>query len=53
MATDTNVGKDNIQVISRIANIMKNNSTEQELISFAKGVLALHSKGVGCDASAM
>jgi len=32
---------------------MKNNATEQELISFAKGVLALHSKGVGCDASAM
>lgn len=30
---------DNIQVISRIANIMKNNSTEQELLSFARGVL--------------
>lgn len=34
--------KDNIQVISRIANIMKNNATEQELVSFAKGVLAVH-----------
>ncbi len=34
--------KDNIQVISRIANIMKNNATEQELISFAKGVLEVH-----------
>lgn len=41
--------KDNIQVISRIANIMKNNATEQELISFAKGVLATHSKEAGCD----
>lgn len=36
--------KDNIQVISRLANIMKNNATEQELVSFAKGVLAVHSK---------
>jgi hypothetical protein len=45
--------KDNIQVISRIANIMKNNATEQELISFAKGVLELHSKEVCCDASTM
>ena len=45
--------KDNIRVISFKANRMKNNATEQELISFAKGVLALHSKGVGCDASAM
>lgn len=34
--------KDNIQVISRIANIMKSNATEQELVSFAKGVLAVH-----------
>lgn len=33
---------DNIQVLSRIANIMKNNATEQELLSFAKGVLAVH-----------
>lgn len=37
--------KDNIQVISRIANIMKNNATEQELISFAKGVLEVHQGG--------
>lgn len=40
---------ENIQVISRIANIMKNNATEQELISFAKGVLVVHSKEDGCD----
>lgn len=39
--------KDNIQVISRIANIMKNNATEQELISFAKGVLEVHQGGAG------
>lgn len=26
----------------RIANIMKNNATEQELVSFAKGVLDVH-----------
>ena len=37
--------KDNIQVISRIANIMKNNATEQELLSFAKGVLEVHQGG--------
>lgn len=42
----------NIQVISRIANIMKNNATEQELVSFAKGVLDCYSKEVGCDARA-
>lgn len=45
--------KDNIQVISRLANIMKNNATEQELISFAKGVLAVHSKEDGCDVDSM
>lgn len=45
--------KENIQVISRIANVMKNNATEQELVSFAKGVLGLHPKEVCCDASAM
>jgi hypothetical protein len=39
--------KDNIQVISRLANIMKNNATEQELISFAKGVLDVHLEKVG------
>lgn len=37
--------KDNIQVISRLANIMKNNATIAELVTFAKGVLALHTKG--------
>ncbi len=43
---DSNKGytKDNIQVTSRLANIMKSNATEQELISFAKGVLLVHSK---------
>lgn len=41
--------KDNIQVISYKANRMKNDATEQELISFAKGVLALHLKEVCCD----
>ena len=45
--------KDNIRVISYMANRMKNNATEQELISFAKGVLAMHSKEVSCDAPAM
>jgi len=51
--SDKGYTPDNIQVISRIANIMKNNATEQELISFAKGVLNVHSKEVGCDAHAM
>ena len=41
--------KDNIRVISRQANIMKNNATEEQLIAFAKGVLVVHSKGVCCD----
>jgi hypothetical protein len=37
--------KDNIRVISRFANVMKNNATEEELISFAEGVLRIHAKG--------
>jgi hypothetical protein len=45
--------KDNVRVISYKANRMKNNATEQELISFAKGVLEVHSKGVCCDADPM
>jgi hypothetical protein len=36
--------KDNIQVISYMANKMKNNATKEQLIAFAKGVLAVHSK---------
>lgn len=44
---------ENIQVISRIANVMKNGATEQELVTFAKGVLERHPKEDSCDASAM
>ncbi len=40
--------KDNIQVISYLANRMKSNATEEQLLAFAKGVLAVHSKEVGC-----
>jgi len=36
--------KDNIQVISRLANVMKNNATIEQLVLFAKGVLDVHSK---------
>lgn len=39
--------KDNIRVTSRLANIMKSDATEQELISFAKGVLEVHQGGPG------
>lgn len=38
---------DNIQVISRLANQLKNCASEEELIRFAKGVLAVHQGGVG------
>ena len=38
--------KDNIQVITRLANIMKNNATIEQLVQFAKGVLDVHSKEV-------
>lgn len=37
--------KENIRVISYKANRMKSDATEQELISFAKGVLAVHQGG--------
>lgn len=39
--------KGNVQVISRLANRMKSNATEQELITFAKGVLEVHQGGAG------
>ena len=39
---------DNIQVVSRLANQLKNCASEEELIRFAKGVLAVHQGGNGC-----
>jgi hypothetical protein len=38
--------KDNIQVISRLANQMKSNATKEQLLAFAKGVIAMNSKEV-------
>lgn len=42
--------KENIQVISRLANSMKTNATKEEMLAFAKGVLVVHAKEDGCAA---
>lgn len=34
--------KDNVRVISVLANLMKSNATESEMVRFARGVLRLH-----------
>jgi len=43
--------KNNIQVISWMANIMKNNASIEQLIKFAEGVMKLHSKVGPCCAA--
>lgn len=50
---DSSLGyiKGNVQVISWYANCLKSDLTEDQLLRFAKGVLAVHSKEGRCCAA--